>query len=79
MEDLKSWHYYLSYMNLLADVCRNKNRLALEFVNDHVPLNILCSLLEEHESSIEAHLKLLHYAYVEHTLYLSIRKIDKVK
>jgi inositol 1,4,5-triphosphate receptor type 1/inositol 1,4,5-triphosphate receptor type 3 len=67
-DDLQSWSYFLSYFNLLSDVCMNRNKFAKKYVEENFSLSILCSVIEDPDcmetNSIEPFLKLIHFAYI---------------
>jgi len=49
-DDLQSWNYFLSYFDLLGDVCANRNKFAKKYVEENFPLGILCCIVEDPES-----------------------------
>lgn len=43
------FNYLLSYINLLADVCMDRNNEAIEYVETHLPLAVVSSVLFDPE------------------------------
>jgi len=68
-DELQTWNYFLSYMNLLGDVSINRNKFAKKYVEENFSLDTLCSILEDPVSSelnaIEPILKVIHGAYLD--------------
>lgn len=61
----QSWQYFVSFVNLLADICCGRNGASQEAVSQAVPLDVLCSLIEDEAaqqtSSLEVFLKVTTY------------------
>jgi hypothetical protein len=62
------WNYFLQYLNLLADVCVDRNSIALQYIIDNLPLKTLVAFL--HDSTVKKKLlfqpfiRLVHHAFV---------------
>lgn len=77
------WNYFLQYLNLLADVCVDRNSTPLDHVLANLPLKTLAEFLQEkivrkrllHQPFI----RLVHHAFVEMDNYKEISRITKVK
>jgi inositol 1,4,5-triphosphate receptor type 1/inositol 1,4,5-triphosphate receptor type 3 len=82
MDDLQSWNYFIAYINLLSDICINRNKHTKQFVDQNFPLETLCSVIEDDENRelniIEPFLKLIHHAYIDCHHYPSLRGINRV-
>lgn len=82
-DDLQSWSYFISYFNLLGDVCANRNKSAKRYVDENLSLNVLCSLIEDPDctqtNAIEPFLKLVHMAFIDCLHYTPIRRIARVR
>jgi hypothetical protein len=69
-DDLQSWNYFLSYFNLLADLCQNRNKFAKKYVEENFQLPTLCTLIEDSEcervNATEPFLKVV-FAIINHS------------
>lgn len=70
-------------MNLLGDVCTNRNKFAKKYVEEHFSLETLCSILEDPDTiqlnAIEPILKVIHGAYLDCQYYTPIRRLARVR
>jgi inositol 1,4,5-triphosphate receptor type 1/inositol 1,4,5-triphosphate receptor type 3 len=63
----------MQYLNLLADVCVQRNKSPLEYIKQSLPLKTLVAFL--HESTVKKNLlfqpfiRLVHHAFVETSDY----------
>ncbi|CAD8077595.1 unnamed protein product [Paramecium sonneborni] len=82
-EELQTWNYFLAYINLLSDICQNRNIQATDYVNENYQLSILCSILEDPETeqinAIDPFLKLIHSAFIDCSIFAPIRRIARVR
>ena len=82
-DELQSWNYFLSYFNLLGDVCANRNKFAKEYVENNFSLETLCTVIEDPDclltNAIEPFLKVLHFAYIDCQFYTPIRRLARVR
>ena len=81
--DKNHWSYFMQYLNLLADLCVQRNTVPLHYINHNLPLKTLVAFL--HESTVKRNLlfqpfiRLVHHAFVETSEYEEISRITKVK
>ena len=73
----------MQYLNLLADLCVQRNTVPLPYINRNLPLKTLVAFL--HEATVKRNLlfqpfiRLVHHAFVETSDYEEISRITKVK
>lgn len=73
----------MQYLNLLADICVQRNMAPLAYIIKSLPLKTLVAFL--HESTVKKNLlfqpfiRLVHHAFVETADYEEINRITKVK
>lgn len=83
IDELQTWNYFLSYFNLLGDVCANRNKFGKKFVEEHFGLDVLCSIVEDPLAQqlnvIEPVLKVIHGAYIDCQHYTPIRRLARVR
>jgi inositol 1,4,5-triphosphate receptor type 1/inositol 1,4,5-triphosphate receptor type 3 len=81
--DKNHWSYFMQYLNLLADICVQRNEKPLEYIKKSLPLKTLVAFL--HENTVKKNLlfqpfiRLVHHAFVETSAYEEINRITKVK
>ena len=81
--DKNHWGYFMQYLNLLADLCVQRNTVPLLYINQNLPLKTLVAFL--HEATVKKNLlfqpfiRLVHHAFVETSDYEEISRITKVK
>lgn len=81
--DKNHWTYFMRYLNLLADVCVQRNKIPLEYIEGSLQLSTLVAFL--HQSTVKKNLlfqpfiRLVHHAYIETSKYEEINRITKVK
>jgi inositol 1,4,5-triphosphate receptor type 1/inositol 1,4,5-triphosphate receptor type 3 len=77
------WNYFMQYLNLLADVCVNRNSTPLDYISKNLPLKMLEKFLHEKLTRSELlhqpFVRLVHHAFVETEKYKEISRITKVK
>ncbi|CAD8065958.1 unnamed protein product [Paramecium primaurelia] len=82
-DDLQTWNYFLAYINLLSDICQNRNQQGTNYVNEFYQLSVLCSILEDPETeqvnAIDPFLKLIHSAFIDFSQFAPIRRIARVR
>ena len=81
--DKNHWSYFMQYLNLLADICVQRNKIPLEYIKKSLQLKTLVAFL--HEATVKKNLlfqpfiRLVHHAFVETSSYEEINRITKVK
>jgi len=66
--DKNHWAYFMRYLNLLADVCVQRNISPLKYIEKNLPLKTLVAFL--HEGTVKKNLlfqpfiRLVHHAFV---------------
>lgn len=66
--DKNHWSYFMQYLNLLADLCVQRNPVPLNYINRNLPLKTLVAFL--HETTVKKNLlfqpfiRLVHHAFV---------------
>lgn len=71
--DKNHWAYFMQYLNLLADLCVQRNPIPLKYINQNLPLKTLVAFL--HEATVKRNLlfqpfiRLVHHAFVETSDY----------
>ncbi|CAD8078308.1 unnamed protein product [Paramecium sonneborni] len=80
---LQTWNYFLAYINLLSDICQNRNKQGTNYVCEFYQLSVLCSILEDPETdqinAIDPFLKLIHSAFIDCSRFAPIRRIARVR
>ena len=81
--DKNHWSYFMQYLNLLADICVQRNMDPLRYIEKNLQLKTLVAFL--HEATVKKNLlfqpfiRLVHHAFVETSSYEEINRITKVK
>lgn len=81
--DKNHWAYFMQYLNLLADLCVQRNPIPLSYIVSNLPLKTLVAFL--YEATVKKNLlfqpfiRLVHHAFVENSDYEEISRITKVK
>ena len=71
--DKNHWSYFMQYLNLLADVCVQRNQVPIKYISDSLELKTLVAFL--HEPTVKKNLlfqpfiRLVHHAFVEMSDY----------
>lgn len=73
----------MAYINLLSDICQNRNKFGKKYIQENFDLAVLCAILEDPETArvnaIEPFLRLIHTAYIDCQHYTPIRRIARVR
>jgi hypothetical protein len=81
--DKNHWAYFMQYLNLLADLCVQRNTVPLPYINQNLPLKTLVAFLQEttvkRKLLFQPFIRLVHHAFVETSDYEEISRITKVK
>ncbi|CAK78094.1 unnamed protein product (macronuclear) [Paramecium tetraurelia] len=82
-DDLQTWNYFLAYINLLSDICQNRNKQGTNYVHQFYELSVLSTILQDPETeqinAIDPFLKLIHSAFIDSSLFAPIRRIARVR
>jgi hypothetical protein len=77
------WNYFITYLNLLADVCVHRNPTALQYIRQSLPLKTLDEFIGEQtvrkKMIYQPFIRLVLHAFVETERFGELNRITKVK
>ncbi len=84
----QTWQFFMSCLNLMADICYGRNQKAKTFIECYIKLNQLCKILENEEVKeigidskdlLRAILRIINYAFVDTVGQDSITRTSRIR